>query len=109
MNDTIRTLLEHRTVRAFTDEPVSEDVMATLFEVARRTATAAFYQQFSIIRVKDPKVREVLHAASTQPYVGGSKGELLVFVADVYRNAKIREEAGVEAGPEERTRLGTRT
>ena len=101
MNDTVRTLLEHRTVRSFTGEPVSEDVMQTLFEVARRTATAAFYQGFHIIRVKDPKIREVLHEASTQPYVGGSKGELLVFVADVYRNAKIREEAGLEPGPEE--------
>lgn len=95
-NSTIETQLNHRSVRAFTDEPVSEEIMETLFDVARHTASTVFFQMFSIIRVKDPAIREVLHQASGQPYVGGDKGELLVFLVDLHRNAKIREEAGLD-------------
>ena len=98
-NSTIEAQLNHRSIRSFTDEPVSEEIMETLFDVARHTATTVFFQMFSIIRVKDPEIREVIHQSSGQPYVGGTKGELLIFVVDLYRNAKIREEAGVDNEP----------
>ena len=95
-NSTIETQLNHRSIRAFTDEPVSEEIMETLFDVARHTATTVFFQMFSIIRVKDPAIREVIYQSSGQPYVGGDKGELLVFLVDLHRNARIREEAGLD-------------
>ncbi len=94
-NATIETQLNHRSVRAFTDEPVSEEVMETLFDVARHTASTVFFQMFSIIRVKNPEIREIIHQASGQPYVGGTRGELLVFLVDLHRNGRIREEAGL--------------
>ena len=98
-NDTIATQLGHRTIRAFTDRALTEEELTTLFEVARQTASSSFLQQCTILRITDPEVREKLHQASGQPYVGGTKGELLVFVADQYRNARIREEAGIEDTP----------
>lgn len=98
-NDTIVTQLGHRTIRAFTDEPVSDKELTTLFEVARHTASSSFLQQITILRITDPAVREELHAASGQPYVGGDRGELLVFVADQYRNSRIRAEGGGDAAP----------
>ena len=94
-NPTIEAQLKHRSIRAFTDEPVSEEVMETLFDVARHTASTQFFQMFSIIRVKDPEIREAIYQSSGQPYVGGTKGELLVFLVDLHRNARIREEAGI--------------
>ena len=78
-NSTIEAQMGHRTIRAFTDEPLTEDELTTLYEVARHTASSSFLQQTTIIRVTDPVVRERLHAASGQPYVGGTHGELLVF------------------------------
>lgn len=98
-NSTIETQLNHRSVRKFSDEPVSEEIMETLFDVARHTASTVFFQMFSIIRVKDPEIREVIHQATGQPYVGGDKGELLIFVVDLHRNAQIRAEAGIDNEP----------
>lgn len=105
LNETLRSQLAHRTIRAYTCDPVGEDVMDSLMEVARHAATASFQQQVTVIRVLDPEVRAALHASSGQPYVGGSKGELLVFVVDLYRNAFLRERAGVDLEPLERTTL----
>lgn len=98
-NSTIEAQLNHCSVRSFTDEPVSEEIMETLFDVARHTASTVFFQMFSIIRVKDPEIREIVHQATGQPYVGGDKGELLIFVVDLHRNAQIREEAGIDNEP----------
>ncbi|QWW20546.1 nitroreductase family protein [Schaalia sp. 19OD2882] len=104
-NETVAVQMRHRTVRAYTSEPVSEDAVTTLMEVARHTASTAFLQQFTIIRVKDPAVRAELHGASGQPYVGGDRGELFVFVVDLYRNSRIRAEAGLDAEPFGRVNL----
>lgn len=104
-NDTIRAQMAHRTIRAFTCEPVGQEVVTTLLEVARHTATSSFQQQCTIIRVLDPQVREQIHLASGQPYVGGSAGELFVFVADQHRNAWLRERAGADLAPLETANL----
>ncbi|SUU10609.1 FMN reductase (NADPH) [Actinomyces denticolens] len=101
-NTTIDALLAHRTIRAFTDEPVGEEVMRTLLTVARASATSSYFQQTTIIRVRDAAARDAVHAASGQPYVGGDRGELLVLVVDLHRNAVIRERAGAPTEPLER-------
>ena len=105
LNDTIRAQLAHRTIRAYTDERLDEDTVTTLLDVARHGATASYQQQVTIIRVLDPAVREQLHLASGQPYVGGDRGELFVFVVDLHRNAVLRERAGADLEPLERTNL----
>ena len=105
LNSTIRAQLAHRTIRSYTDEPVSPEVMETLLEVARHSATSSFQQQVTIIRVTDPALREELREVSGQPYVGGTIGELLVFVVDLHRNAVLRERAGASLEPLERTTL----
>lgn len=95
-NDTIRTQLNHRTVRAFTADPVAPEVLDTLLEVVSQAPTSSFYQQRTVIRVVDPAIRQVVREASGQPYVGGDRGELFIFVVDLWRNAQIREEAGLD-------------
>lgn len=102
---TIDVQLAHRTIRAYTEEPVGEDVVTTLLDVARHSATSSFRQQVTVIRVLDPAIREEIHAVSGQPYVGGTRGELLIFVVDLHRNAVLRERAGVDVEPVERTNL----
>ncbi len=104
-NPTIAAQLAHRTIRAFTDEPLDDDQVDTLLAVARQAPTSSFYQQTTIIRVLDPVVREQLHLSSGQPYVGGERGELWVFVVDLHRNAVIRRQAGADLEPLERTAL----
>ena len=93
-NPTIDVLMSHCTVRRLSEQPLSDDQITTLLDVAKRAPTSSYRQQFSIIRITDPAIREALREISTQPYVGGTRGELVIFVADLHRNARIREAAG---------------
>ena len=96
-NDTIVSQLAHRTIRAYMDQPLTEDEVTTLMEVARHTATASYLQGYTVLHITDPQVREMIYAASGQPYVGGTKGDMFIFVVDLYRNSRIRAEQGVSS------------
>ncbi|WP_288728413.1 nitroreductase family protein [uncultured Limosilactobacillus sp.] len=92
-NFTIDHQLNHRTIRKFKDQPLTEEQLTTLFEVARQTSSSEFLQQMTIIRVTDPQKRAAIRAVSTQPYVG-AEGELLMFITDPHRNELIRHHQG---------------
>ena len=96
-NETIASQLAHRTIRAYKDQPLTEEEVTTLMDVARHTATSSFLQSCTVLHITDPKVREAIGAASGQPYVGGTKGDLFIFVADLYRNSRIRAEQGISS------------
>jgi Nitroreductase family. len=53
MNDTIRTQLQHRTIREFEDKPVPEEILNQLIQVAARTATSNGMQACSVVRITD--------------------------------------------------------
>lgn len=93
MNDTIKVQLDHRTIREFTDKPVSEDILNQLIEVARRTATSNGLQACSIIRVTDQELKDELADICKQEYVSRMP-ELWIFIADQYRNGQIAMEKG---------------
>ncbi len=92
-NDMIKKQLEHRTIREFKDERIPKEILDKLIEVARRTATSTGMQAFSIIRVNDPVLRKEISMVCNQDYVARAP-ELLIFVADQFRNLKIAEEKG---------------
>ncbi|MDO4791743.1 MAG: nitroreductase family protein [Buchananella hordeovulneris] len=104
-NETIACQMAHRTIRAFTEDKVSAEQVDTLLRVARRAPSSAFLQQCTIIHVQSPQVRAQIHAASGQGHVGGSKGELFIFVVDLFRNSQIRAEAGLDNEPLARMNL----
>lgn len=96
-NDTIALQLAHRTIRAYKDQPLTEAEVATFMDVARHTATSSYLQSCTILHITDPQVREAIGTASGQPYVGGTKGDLFIFLADLYRNSRIRAEQGISS------------
>lgn len=104
-NPTIDLLCAHRTIRKFEDTRLATYERDALIDLARRAPTSSFRQQFSIIHVTDVAKRDALAEVAQQPYVGSSKGDLFMFVVDLYRNARIREEAGVDIAPLQRTNL----
>lgn len=104
-NPTIDVLRAHHTIRKFEDSALSVQDRDALIDVARRAPTSSFRQQFSIIHVTDVALRDQLAEVAQQPYVGTSKGDLFMFVVDLYRNARIREEAGLDIAPLQRTNL----
>ena len=97
MNETIKTQLNHRTIRAFKDQPLTKEEVDLLVEVAQRTSTSMYLQAYSIISVTDPELKKALAAVSGQPYVATS-GHLFVFVVDQRRNTEIAKALGQEVG-----------
>lgn len=94
MNQTIASQLSHRTIREFTTDPVPEETMAQIFQVARQTASSRGLQQTAIIRVRDQAKRDALAVIGNQEYVARAP-EYLLFIIDAHRSAAILEEMGV--------------
>ncbi len=88
MNETIKTQLNHRTIRAFEDKPLTKEEVDLLVEVAQRTASSMYMQAYSIISVTDPELKKELAAVSGQPYVANN-GHLFVFVVDLWQKPFI--------------------
>ena len=95
-NQTIKTQLEHRTIREFTGEPVPPEVFDQIIAAARQTASSSGMQACSVIRITDPCVKLAISEVSRQDYVGRAP-ELLIFLVDQRRNAEIVRESGHNA------------
>lgn len=93
MNKTIEKQLNHRTIRKFKDIKIDNATYTTLLEVANRTPTSMGMQSYSIIRITKPTLKEEISKVCKQNYVKDAP-ELLIFIVDLYRNAKISEEMG---------------
>jgi hypothetical protein len=90
-NETISIQLVHRTIREFTTEAISDEIMDKLLEVAQRTATSNGMQSYSIIRVTDPELKKLIAEVGKQEYIA-REPVLLIFVLDSYRNSRIAVE-----------------
>lgn len=95
MNNTIETILNHRSIRKWKNEEVPKEIIEVLSEVANRTSTSIGMQTASIIRVKDIEKRKKIASITSQKYVEEAP-EFWIFIADHYRNQSILEEEGVE-------------
>lgn len=90
-NETINHQLSHRTIREFKDQKIPDEILETLIEVARRTATSTGMQASSIIRVTDPDKKKQIAEVCNQEYVARMP-ELMIFIVDQYRNWNIAKE-----------------
>ena len=60
MTPTIEVLLNHRSIRQFTDEPIRDDQRQAIIASAQATSSSSFLQCTSIIRITDKAMREQL-------------------------------------------------
>ncbi|MCO7176358.1 oxygen-insensitive NADPH nitroreductase [Sporolactobacillus kofuensis] len=90
-NSTINTLLNHRSIRKFKDQPLTDEQIKLLVTCAQAASTSSFTQSFSIIGVEDPEIKKELSQISGQSYVE-ENGYFFVFVADQYRNHQIGDQ-----------------
>lgn len=95
MNETVKTQLNHRTIRKFKDKKIDKDVMDLLFDVATRSASSNGMYSYSMIHVTDKEKKSQIAKVCAQPYVE-STSDLVVFVVDIYRNRKIAMENGLK-------------
>ena len=93
MNDTIRTLTAHASVRDFTAEPVSPEDLTAVMEAARAASSSCFLQQVSVIRVTDVEKRRAFAELSGGQRHVVTAPEFWVFCADLARDVALVPDA----------------
>lgn len=82
MNQTIKEIYERKSVRVFTDEPITDEEKKIILESALQAPTAGNMALYSILDIQDQKLKEILaKRCDNQPFI--SKAPLvLIFLAD---------------------------
>jgi FMN reductase (NADPH) len=85
MNQVINLLKNHRSIRKFKSDPISNEKVHAIIEAAGWAATSNFIQAYSVIRVENTQTRkQIADLAGPQPWVEKSP-LFLVFCADLKR------------------------
>ena len=85
MNETIRLMKNHKSVRFFKDYPISDETLRELIEAGQSSSSSNFIQAYSVINVRNPEKRKIIaELAGNQAHVTEAP-LFLVFVADLER------------------------
>ncbi|TCM90937.1 FMN reductase (NADPH) [Paenibacillus sp. BK033] len=85
MNETIAKLLQHRSIRKFTKDPITQEQLDAILSAAQQASTSSNMQAYSIIGITDKVLRsELAKLAGNQAYIEESP-VFLVWCADLYR------------------------
>lgn len=95
MNETIKKLTEHVSVRDFKDAPLSLETKQALLSAARSGSSSHFVQAFSIIEITDKNLRAELAKISGSDSYVNQTGAFYVFVADLYRQSRLLSKANM--------------
>lgn len=96
-NSTIDNQINHRSIRKFKDQKLTEEQLETLYTVFQHTATSMFMQNATLLHITDEAKRAKIRELCNQQYVG-AEGDLFIFVVDLYRNQQIRQQLGKDDG-----------
>lgn len=89
--------LNHRSVRKFKTDPISEEVMAGLVAAAQSAATSSNLQLFSLISVQNPERRELIAEISSNQDQVRKAPWFFVFLADHHRLRTAARRVGESA------------
>ncbi len=82
MNRTIEELMERKSVRAFTDQPITAELKRTIIQAAVEAPTAGNQQLYTILDITDQKLKERLsETCDHQPFIARAH-MVLIFCAD---------------------------
>lgn len=92
--ETVRLLLQHRTQRVYTTEPIRPETLATVLACAASAPSKSDLQQVSIVVVDDADSRQrIAELIPSMPWIASATA-FLVFLADGYRIESICEQRG---------------
>ncbi|MBB6454790.1 FMN reductase (NADPH) [Salirhabdus euzebyi] len=83
-NQTIETILNHKSIRKYTNEPITKEQIHTIVQAAQQASTSSYYQAYNIIGITDPTIKKELSLISGQSYVENN-GHLFIFCANLNR------------------------
>lgn len=79
MNETVKGLLERKSVRVFTDEPVSAEIKAQLFACAAAAPTAGNQQLYTVLDITDQSLKDTLAVTcDNQPFIAKAPVVLII-------------------------------
>ncbi len=82
MNRTIEELMERKSVRAFTDQPITAELKRTIIQAAMEAPTAGNQQLYTILDITDQNLKEKLsETCDHQPFIARAH-MVLIFCAD---------------------------
>ncbi len=82
MNNTVKELMERKSVRVYEDRQIEQEKKAAIVEAALQAPTAGNMTLYSIIDVTDPELKQKLSVTcDNQPFIAKAP-MVLVFVAD---------------------------
>lgn len=94
MNEILRELAARKSVRVFTEEPVTEAEKQAVLGAAFEAPTAGCQQLYTILDVTDPALKERLaELCDHQPFIATAP-VVLVFLADCHRWPQVYRAAG---------------
>lgn len=102
MNNTIETILNHRSIRKFKTAKLTMEQIHTIVKAAQQASTSSHVMAYTIIGVTDEKIKAALSAVSGQPYVKDN-GHLFVFCGDlnrIYQQASKEEQSQMQKSME---------
>ena len=96
MNDTLRLIHAHRSIRRFREDAVPDADVHEAVRAGQMASTSSAVQAYSVIRVRDPGKRAALAELSGPQEKVARCGAFLVVCGDTRRHRVICERAGVE-------------
>ena len=95
-NEILRALHARKSVRVFTDQPVTAEEREAILQAAFQAPTAGNQQMYTILDITDPALKErMADLCDHQPFIAKAK-LCLVFLADCRRWPRAYRAAGME-------------
>lgn len=101
-------LKNHRSIRKFTEEKLSDETIKLLVKAAQSASTSSYAQTYTIIGVTNSEKKKALKEVSTQHYVEDN-GHLFVFIVDYrrHKDLSIEKDAPIDFHSTEQFIVGT--
>lgn len=94
MNPILQSLHARKSVRAFEDRPIPEELKQEILEAAVQAPTAGNQQLYTILDITDPQLKQALSVTcDNQPFIAKAP-MVLIFCADCKKWLDVYREAG---------------
>jgi len=96
MNDILKTMAAHRSIRKYKKQPIQDDLLSEIINSARQAPSSSNLQAYSIIIIKDQAKKDKLAKfCGDQPWISWCP-VFLVICPDLYRLEKVAKRQGYD-------------